>query len=203
MKIKGIIIKIIVLLIVFCIILSGYFLVFSNKLSDTEYQKISSFYTEMILVEPNIKNDFYIEKLLKVLDKKIVLSEFKSDALIYSLTIIGNSMDMQLDGRSFSYIYDYINRCYLSFSDFVGTEGVEKIFNVSKTFYQSSLFSEDRFEKYEEDIEGLITPLENEIVQWHREIKISIIIVVIVYFLLLFLWIWVEIKYKKRKNIES
>lgn len=206
-KIK-ILVKIVSLLLVFIILLSAFLFVFSKKLSDNEYKTIESFYTEMRQVEPSIKNDFYVNKLLKVLDRDIILSEFKKDALIYSLTIVGSSIDLYLDGYSFDYVCKYIKRCNLSklggFSTFVGLSNADKMIEVTESYFSTVSDNEDRLESFETEIDKLSVPLEEESLEWENTKKTFCIFVISAYFVLLIIWIVIDKAIQKdKKRVKS
>ena len=53
--------------------------VFSDKLSREELIAVTDIYEEMIPVNNDIKSDFYVDTLLKVLDKQYILNELRKE----------------------------------------------------------------------------------------------------------------------------
>ena len=74
-----------VLLLVYLVIGVCHFFVFSDKLTYDELVVVTEYYEEIRPVETSIKSDFYVDTLLKVLDKEYILEELRKDSLTYSI----------------------------------------------------------------------------------------------------------------------
>lgn len=112
--------------------------VFSDKLSREELIAVTDIYEEMIPVNNDIKSDFYVDTLLKVLDKQYILNELRKDSVIYSMSVSERALSMYqstLDGEK---VYQYLSRCHLDFDKFVGLDASSDIFELNESFFLNS-----------------------------------------------------------------
>ena len=133
-KVKNIIYLGIIFLMIYLIGLTCVFCVFSDKLSIEELKAVDNIYTEMRAVNPDIKSDFYVKNVIKIVDKQYVLEELRKDSLLYSIYVNEQMMNMLLDGWQISQVKAYVFRCDLDFEIFNNLEPATKLFDVYRDF---------------------------------------------------------------------
>ena len=184
---KDIIIKAVVFFIIYAIGISLYSFVFTNKLSDAEYFRLRYFYISMKEVDREIKSDFYVDKLLRVIDRNYILKEFRRDSLVYSLLVTDTAFEMYMENRDVRLIRDYIDRCYLTFSEIVGASKAETLLQKARIFFRMSVNSDEELEDYNRYLEKEIIPLQEKITLQDRNSHIKQVCVVASYFVLVIL----------------
>ena len=127
-----------VLLLVYLVIGVCHFFVFSDKLTYDELVVVTEYYEEIRPVETSIKSDFYVDTLLKVLDKEYILEELRKDSLTYSIHVINESFKMFTEDLSTAAASNYVRRCYLDFNNFVGLDNTIELFELITSFYADS-----------------------------------------------------------------
>lgn len=127
-----------VLALVYLIIGVSHFFVFSDKLTYDELVVITEYYDEIRPVENSIKSDFYVDTLLKVLDKQYILEELRKDSLTYGISVVDKSFEIFKDTLVARTAEQYVYRCYLDFDNFVGLENTQDLFDLAVSFYSSS-----------------------------------------------------------------
>ena len=130
-----------VLLIIYIIISICVLFVFSDKLNMEEIKAVDGIYTEMRNVDNSIKNDFYLNTLVKLVDKEYVMEELRRDTLLYAISVNEKAMSMLLEGWTYSDVRSYIYRCDLDFDMFNNLEPAAELFDLYREFFNN--FSED------------------------------------------------------------
>lgn len=182
---------------IYIFIISSLTFLFSNKLTDVEYGELSSIYIEMRRIEPNIKSDFYVNHLLKVLDKRYIQKELRKDALIYSLTVTDTGADLYLSGRNFNYIYEYVDRCFIPFSKFSGMSFAEDILNEAKKYYSKGSELDEDLTLYQDNLIKSIDTVQQEIKEDSKKelvLKLSVIFSYVIFIVLSYAYL------KKKKK---
>lgn len=132
------------------------FVGFSNKLTTEEYDVVSNMYREMQYVDDDIKNTFYTNYLLKIVDREIVLQELKKDSLTYSIVVSDNMFSMLSLGMTTKDVYSYISRCDINFSKLVGLETSEQLFKLYRGFLDSYVEDVDYLNTFGESLYKLV-----------------------------------------------
>lgn len=127
-----------VLLLVYIVIAVCHFFVFSDKLTYDELVLVTEYYEEIRPVDKSIKSDFYVDTLLKVLDKKYISEELRKDSLTYSIYVANVSFKTFTETLNARTTAEYVSRCYLNFDDFVGLENSQELFDLLTSFYLDS-----------------------------------------------------------------
>ena len=118
--------------------------VFSDKLTRDELIAVTDIYEEMRPVNNEIKSDFYVDTLLKVLDKQYILNELRKDSIIYSMFVSERAVEMYRTTQSGDKVYQYLRRCHLDFDKFVGLEASSDIFELNESYFlRNSKYIED------------------------------------------------------------
>lgn len=194
--------KVLIVLLVYILVILSVLFVFSSKLSNDEYEVISEVYIEMHLRQNNIKNDFYINNLLKILDRNIILEELKSDGLYYLVNQTTNAFDMILKGYKSDYIVGYLDRSNINFDAFNKTEYLTNIQELNYFFFNNYDESDENLNVYISYFDSIVSEAEKEINQV-KVVRILYIIGIFISFLIInILWNLVYIK-KKLKNYKE
>lgn len=180
--------KAIIMLFIFCLFAGLFNCVFTSKLSEKEYLRIRYFYNEMKCVNPDLKSDFYVEHLLKCLDRDKILTSMKKDALIYSLTVTENAFDLLMDNKTYSYVSSYLERCYLPFSEIVSLSFAESLIVNAQDYFRVGTDSEDVLEVYSNTFNEIVEPIQKEVTVESRKGIIGDLIVLVLYFVIVLAW---------------
>ena len=173
--------------------------VFSEKLTREELIAVTDIYEEMRPVNQDIKNDFYVDTLLKVLDKQYILNELRKDTLIYSVFVSETAVEMYRTTQSGDKVYQYLKRCHLDFDKFVGLEASSDIFELNESYFL-------RNSKHIEDINTFgnimaeILYYENQFLEELQNDKSQVIYSVVISYIVLFVILYL-FKYEYLENI--
>ena len=179
-------------IVIFSILFSCFYSLTTNRLNENEYNTISNMYSRMRSVNSSIKSDFYIEKGLKILDRKIISEQLKGDSIVYCLSVSDNIMEMIKLDRDKQYIKDYIGRCDLSFNKVVGLETSQELFDVLYQFNLTYLPNDDYLQLFGDDLVKIVEKgnMEIEHVALKNKIYISLVILCyILFFVLCYIFI--------------
>lgn len=191
-------------IIVFSILFSCFYSITVNRLNENEYNTISQMYSRMRRVDSSIKNDFYVEKGLKILDRKIISEQLKGDSIVYCLSVSNNVMEMIKLGRDKQYITDYIGRCDLSFDKVVGLESSEELFNTLYQFSLTYLPNDDYLQLFGDDLVEIVSKGNEDIknVALKNKIMVSLLVFCyILFFILSYIFIVDKITILNIKNV--
>lgn len=146
-----------VLLLVYLVIGVCHFFVFSDKLTYDELVVVTEYYEEIRPVETSIKSDFYVDTLLKVLDKEYILEELRKDSLTYSIHVINESFKMFTEDLSTAAASNYVRRCYLDFNNFVGLDNTIELFELITSFYADSTQEVEDLETFAKFMDEIVS----------------------------------------------
>lgn len=146
-----------VLLLVYIVIGICHFFVFSEKLTYDELVVVTEYYEEIRPVETSIKSDFYVNTLLKVLDKGYILEELRKDSLTYSIRVINESFKMFTEDLSTVAARNYVRRCYLDFNNFVGLDNTIELFELITSFYADSTQEVEDLETFAKFMDEIVS----------------------------------------------
>ena len=146
-----------VLLLVYLVIGVCHFFVFSDKLTYDELVVVTEYYEEIRPVETSIKSDFYVDTLLKVLDKEYILEELRKDSLTYSIHVINESFKMFTEDLSTAAARNYVRRCYLDFNNFVGLDNTIELFELITSFYADSTQEVEDLETFAKFMDEIVS----------------------------------------------
>lgn len=146
-----------VLLLVYVIITVCHFFVFSDKLTYDELVAVTDCYEEMRPVNDDIKNDFYVNTLLKVLDKEYILEELRKDSLKYSIYVVNRSFELFSESLNANSTAAYVSRCELNFENFVGLENSSELFYLTLSFFQSGSQQVEDFTTFGEFMDEIVS----------------------------------------------
>lgn len=146
-----------VLLLVYLVIGVCHFFVFSDKLTYDELIVVTEYYEEIRPVETSIKSDFYVNTLLKVLDKGYILEELRKDSLTYSIHVINESFKMFTEDLSTFAASNYVRRCYLDFNNFVGLDNTIELFELITSFYADSTQEVEDLETFAKFMDEIVS----------------------------------------------
>lgn len=177
-------IGVILTLLYFLIFLLSTF-VFSDKLSREELIAVTDIYEEMIPVNNDIKSDFYVDTLLKVLDKQYILNELRKDSVIYSMSVSERALSMYQSSLDGDKVYQYLTRCHLDFDKFVGLEATSDIFELNESFFLNSSTNVEDLNTFG-NLLAEILYYENQFLKELENSKIIIISSVIISYIVLF-----------------
>lgn len=183
---KGIkIIKsLIVSVVLFSILFSCFYTMTTNRLNGSEYEVISNMYSRMRAVDSSIKNDFYVEKGLKILDRKIISEQLKGDSIVYCLSISNNIMEMIKLDRDKKYIKDYIGRCDLAFDKVVGLETADELYDTLYQFNLTYIPDEEYLQIFGDDLVRIVEKGNEEIKHVATKNKVYASLICLCYILL-------------------
>lgn len=141
---------------IYLIAVSSIYIGVSNKLTTEEYNIVSNLYREMQYVDEDIKNPFYTDYLLRIIDRDIVLQELKKDSLTYTVVVSNNMFSMLSSGMTSNEVYSYISRCDIEFSKLVGLETSEQLFKLYRDFLDSYIEDVDYLNTFGESMYNLV-----------------------------------------------
>lgn len=200
-----------VLLLVYLVIGVCHFFVFSDKLTYDELVVVTEYYEEIRPVETSIKSDFYVDTLLKVLDKEYILEELRKDSLTYSIHVINESFKMFTEDLSTAAASNYVRRCYLDFNNFVGLDNTIELFELITSFYADSTQEVEDLETFAKFMDEIVSREYYYLNGVDAERDTNFKIVISSYFVLLVLFYCIDmnkisgfvknnIKYLEKKN---
>lgn len=141
---------------IYIFVVGSIFVGFSNKLTTEEYGVVSNLYREMQYVDGGIKNTFYTNYLLKIVDREIVLQELKKDSLTYTIVVSDNMFSMLSSGMPTKDVYSYVSRCDINFSQLVGLGTSEQLFKLYRDFLDSYIEDVDYLNTFGESLYTLV-----------------------------------------------
>lgn len=162
---------------------------FSNKLNTDEFNAVKDIYTEMRYVNGDIKSDFYVNNLIKVLDKSYILDELRNDSLIYTVTVSQNAFTMLSYGDTSKEIVGYLNRCNLNFKDFVNLDNTVSLFNLNLEFFQSFTDDVENLEIFSKKMNEIIENEESLLQESIGNRYLICFLAILSYVSLLIIWI--------------
>lgn len=186
LEIKDYFINALILLLLFLLVGIVYVYSCTNTLSDKEYTEINNIYSEMNIVDNNIKSRFYLDFVIHFIDREIVLEELKHDTVRYGIIVSENAFEMLQKDYSLDTINGYLSRCNLEFEKFVDLKDVESIFEITQDYFLDFKDDVEGLTEYSEELNEIVNPVEetySNIVQ-NRAVKIAL--VCILYVMILF-----------------
>lgn len=147
-----------VLFLIYLISILSVLFVFSDKLTYTELVAVTDFYEEIRLTDDTLKSDFYIDTLIKIIDKEIVYEELRKDALLYSLKVSENAFEIYSYKYSGADALAYLNRCDVNFDVFNGLECNEELLELHKSFFRADNKSVEDLNTFNELLVDIIDP---------------------------------------------
>ena len=174
----GIIIKLnikkilVLLLAVSCLVLLFFvckMFVFTEKISDDEYVIINEMYSEMCRVESDLKPMQYYNEKIKKLDKQYVSDELIKDTYLYCVSVVNRGFEMfEQDYDSVS-VYRYFARCNLDFTRIKALDFADNVFILSEAYFRSFQDDEEVLGQYAVYLDGILSPVSEEIVKIEQE----------------------------------
>lgn len=150
-------------LIVYSIVFSCAYGIIVNRLSDLEYNTISTMYHRMRMVDNTIKSDFYINTGLKVLDRSIIEKQLRGDSITYCLSLSNNVIDMIAQGRDKKFVKDYLNRCNISFDRITNLDTASELYENIVMFNSLYIPEDDYLELFGEQMKTIVEKEEKEL----------------------------------------
>lgn len=126
-----------ILFLIYLIVILSSLFVFSNKLTNVELAAVTDFYEEIRLTDETIKNDFYVDTILKIADKNIIYEELRRDALLYTLAVSENAFNIYMKDYKGADALAYLNRCKTDFNIFTGLESNVDLIDLHKSFFRA------------------------------------------------------------------
>lgn len=192
MKLKKLLRNSLIFFLIYTIIIIMNLFVFSNKLSIDELTAVTNLYKEMCLVDNNIQSDFYVNNLIKVLDRDIILEELGNDTMEYSIVVSQESFSQyQSFENSVQRALFYLNNCDLNFENFVGTENSVEVFEITREYFQLNTQSVEGLSEYATKIQNLVLDSADKYdsILYNRFVKSGIYLVSYIIIVLLFTYI--------------
>ena len=174
----------ILLLLIYLIVILCTLFVFSDKLTYQELVAVSDFYEEIRLTDKDIKNDFYVDNIVKIIDKDIVYEELRKDALLYTLKISENAFEMYLRNYEGAEALAYLNRCDTNFDVFKDLECNNELIELYKSFFRADTKTIEDLDTFNELMLDILTP-EYEYIDAVVSTRQSTIIICIITYIVL------------------
>ena len=151
-------IRVVIVTLIFAIIAVSMLFLFSDKLTEEEYTEISAVYKEMMSRNDDIKSSFYVDTLMKVMNRDYIIDEMVKDGFIYISNETQNAFNMVLAGYDADYVLGYFDRCYIDFTKFVNLDFVTSIQDLNRAYFEAFSEDEEMFEYYQELLNQITEP---------------------------------------------
>ena len=187
-KLKSLGLKAIILFIIYSIVLICSNFIFTNKLNSQELQAVNGIYKEMRKVNSDIRSDFYISKMITLLDKKVVLENLRIDSLYYSVNVSEKAFTMLLENLDNEAVEKYIQRCDINFEDFVGLEASENLFILYRAYFDDFTYSTESLGALEKYMVEILEPEDAIIGEINNSRTIKNLFILSSYIIILLIW---------------
>lgn len=168
-------------IVIFSILFVSFYAIVTSPLSDLEYKTISNMYNRMRVVDNTIKNDFYVEVGLRVLDRDIIEKQLRGDAIIYCLKVSDNVIEMIEIGRTKKFISDYLNRCSISFDKISSLDSASELYENIVMFNSMYIPSEEYLAIFGTQIGEIVEKEEKELLNVGLQLRVYICLIFVFY----------------------
>ena len=187
-ELKDYFINALILLAAFILVGTVYVFNFCNTLSEKELSEIKAVYTEMNTVDRSIKSEFYLNTVIKYLDRQVVLEELRHDAVRYSIIVSENAFEMLQNDFAMDTITGYLYRCNLDFEKFVGLDDAVNIYNLTEDYFINFEDDVDGLTEYSQELNDIVNPVEEEYTDIVRS-RGAIVAFILVLYVVLLIWL--------------
>lgn len=187
-ELKDYFINALILLAAFILVGTVYVFNFCNTLSEKELSEIKAVYTEMNTVDRSIKSEFYLNTVIKYLDRQVVLEELRHDAVRYSIIVSENAFEMLQNDFAMETITGYLYRCNLGFEKFVGLDDAVNIYNLTEDYFINFEDDVEGLTEYSQELNDIVNPVEEEYTDIVRS-RGAIVAFILVLYVVLLIWL--------------
>ena len=137
------------------------------------------------------------------MDRTYILEEFKKDALIYSLTVTDNAIDMLLNDRTYDSILNYLSVKHLEFSKFKGVSFAEDIIVLNEDFFKQKTRDEQVLDEFYDNISEISSNAEKSIEGHNSIILKSEVTIISAFVVILIVWQILGMLQKRKEKKEK